>query len=170
MNVASIIQKKRDGEELSDSEITSLINGYASGDVPDYQMSAFAMAVYFQSMNQAETVALTRAMVESGEQLSWPANMPVVDKHSTGGVGDKISIPLAPLLASCDVIVPMISGRGLGATGGTLDKLESIKGYRTELSPDEFRTLRPPRRHGHRSFDPTDRRQHSQQEVRRGYP
>ncbi len=141
MNVASIIQKKRDGEHLSDVEITSLINGYANGDVPDYQMSAFAMAVYFQSMNQAETVALTRAMIESGEQLTWPGSAPVVDKHSTGGVGDKVSIPLAPLLACCDVIVPMISGRGLGATGGTLDKLESIRGYRSGLSPDEFRSV-----------------------------
>ena len=141
MNVANIIEKKRDGKVLSPSEITSLIEGYTDGSVPDYQMSAFAMAVHFQSMDQDETVALTKAMAESGDQLSWPGSTPVVDKHSTGGVGDKISIALAPLLACCDVVVPMISGRGLGSTGGTLDKLESIKGYRTELSGDEFRSV-----------------------------
>ena len=104
-------------------------------------MSAFAMAVYFQSMSEAETVALTRAMIDSGETLSWGTAKPTVDKHSTGGVGDKVSIVLAPMLACCEVEVPMISGRGLGATGGTLDKLESIPGYRCELSGDEFRSV-----------------------------
>ena len=104
-------------------------------------MSAFGMAVYFQSMTEAEIVALTRAMIESGERMTWDSNKPTVDKHSTGGVGDKVSIVLAPMLACCDVEVPMISGRGLGATGGTLDKLESIEGYRTELSADEFRSV-----------------------------
>ena len=104
-------------------------------------MSAFAMAVFFQGMSEAETTTFTRCMLESGEQLKWPANPPAVDKHSTGGIGDKISIPLAPLLACCGVVVPMVSGRGLGATGGTLDKLESIQGYRTEMSNDEFRSI-----------------------------
>ena len=141
MNVASIIEEKREGKELSDDAIADLVQGYADGSIPDYQMSAFAMAVFFKSMTLAETTALTRAMIQSGETLEWSGGLPVVDKHSTGGVGDKISIPLAPLLACCDVIVPMISGRGLGATGGTLDKLESIPGYRTGLSADEFRSV-----------------------------
>ena len=141
MNAASIIEEKREGKELSDDAIADLVQGYADGSIPDYQMSAFAMAVFFKSMTLAETTALTRAMIQSGETLEWSGGLPVVDKHSTGGVGDKISIPLAPLLACCDVIVPMISGRGLGATGGTLDKLESIPGYRTGLSADEFRSV-----------------------------
>ena len=110
-----------------------------SDEVPDYQMSAFAMAVYFQGMDTDETVALTRAMLESGTTMSWSNNRTRVDKHSTGGIGDKVSIALAPLLAAADVDVPMISGRGLGTTGGTLDKLESIKRYRCEMSNDEFR-------------------------------
>lgn len=141
MNVAQIIEAKRDGKELDADSISQLIAGYADGSVPDYQMSAFGMAVYFQSMTEAEIVALTRAMIESGERMTWDSNKPTVDKHSTGGVGDKVSIVLAPMLACCDVEVPMISGRGLGATGGTLDKLESIEGYRTELSADEFRSV-----------------------------
>ncbi len=139
MNVAQIISAKRDGVELVEKEINELIAGYATGDVPDYQMSAFAMAVFFQGMTPQETSTLTRAMIASGERMEWPAGKPVADKHSTGGIGDKISIPLAPLLACCDIAVPMISGRGLGATGGTLDKLESIPGYRCNLSLDEFR-------------------------------
>lgn len=141
MNVAQIIEAKRDGKELDADSIGKLVNGYADGSIPDYQMSAFAMAVYFQSMTESEIVALTRAMIESGETISWSSTKPIVDKHSTGGVGDKISIVLAPMLACCDVEVPMISGRGLGPTGGTLDKLESIDGYRTELSADEFRSV-----------------------------
>ena len=141
MNVAHIIEAKRDGKELDADSISQLIAGYADGAVPDYQMSAFGMAVYFQSMTEAEIVALTRAMIESGERMTWDSGKPTVDKHSTGGVGDKISIVLAPMLACCDVEVPMISGRGLGPTGGTLDKLESIEGYRTELSADEFRSV-----------------------------
>ena len=141
MNVAQIIEAKRDGKELDAASIEQLISGYSDGSVADYQMSAFAMAVYFQSMTEAEIMALTKAMIDSGERLSWSSAKPSVDKHSTGGVGDKISIVLAPMLACCDVEVPMISGRGLGSTGGTLDKLESIDGYRTELSGDEFRSV-----------------------------
>ena len=141
MNVAQIIASKRDGETLTESEISFLVSGYATEVVPDYQMAAFAMAVYFQGMSPEETAVFTRCMIDSGERLKWPNSKPSVDKHSTGGIGDKISIPLAPLLACCGVEVPMISGRGLGATGGTLDKLESIKGYRTEISNDEFRSI-----------------------------
>lgn len=141
MNVAQIIEAKRDGKELDAESISQLVAGYADGSVPDYQMSAFGMAVYFQSMTEPEIVALTKAMIDSGERMTWDSSKPAVDKHSTGGVGDKISIVLAPMLACCDVEVPMISGRGLGPTGGTLDKLESISGYRTGLSAEEFRSI-----------------------------
>lgn len=141
MNVAQLIADKRDGKSLDAEQIKELVDGYAQESVPDYQMSAFAMAVYFKGMTLEETTAFTKAMIESGDRMEWPGTKPSVDKHSTGGIGDKISIPLAPLLACCDVEVPMISGRGLGATGGTLDKLESIKGYRTEISNDEFRSI-----------------------------
>jgi len=141
MNVADLIAQKRDGQTLREKDIETLIDGFTSGDVPEYQMSAFAMAVFFKGMTPEETTCLTKSMIESGETLTWSANKPSVDKHSTGGIGDKISIPLAPLLACCDVEVPMISGRGLGATGGTLDKLESIAGYRTDLSVDEFASV-----------------------------
>ena len=141
MNVAHLIAQKRDGETLTEKDIRALIEGFTNGDVPEYQMSAFAMAVYFQNMTPEETTWLTQAMVDSGDTLKWSAAKPSVDKHSTGGIGDKISIPLAPLLACCDVEVPMISGRGLGMTGGTLDKLESIPGYRTGLSVDEFASV-----------------------------
>ena len=141
MNVAQIITEKRDARALSSSQIEGLISGYTKGNVPDYQMSAFAMAVYFQGMTLDETTCLTQAMINSGEVMEWNSPPPVVDKHSTGGIGDKASIVLAPLLACCGLQVPMISGRGLGATGGTLDKLESIPGYRTELSADEFRSI-----------------------------
>ena len=139
MNVAEIITDKRDGKSLDPERIAALISAYAKDEVPDYQMSAFAMAVYFQGMDLQETVALTRAMLNSGDTMTWSNNRTRVDKHSTGGVGDKISIPLAPLLAAADVDVPMISGRGLGLTGGTLDKLESIPNYQCEMSADEFR-------------------------------
>ena len=141
MNVAQIISAKRDGNELTEEQIRFLISGFASGEIPDYQMSAFAMAVYFQGMTIEETTSLTREMLNSGETISWSGGKPKVDKHSTGGIGDKVSIPLAPILACCDVEVPMISGRGLGATGGTLDKLESIPGYRCDLSIDEFKNV-----------------------------
>ena len=141
MNVAQLIAKKRDGQSLHAAEISFLIEGYWRGRVPEYQMSAFAMAVFFRGMTQAETIHLTQAMLDSGDRLTWSNIKPKVDKHSTGGIGDKVSIPLAPLLAVCGASVPMISGRGLGATGGTLDKLESIPGYRCDLSLDEFRNV-----------------------------
>ncbi len=134
-----IIASKRDGNELSEELIAEFVKGYASDRIPDYQMAAFAMAVYLNGMTAAETVALTRAMLDSGERLHWPDDGILrVDKHSTGGIGDKVSLPLAPLLAACGVQVPMLSGRGLGPTGGTLDKLESIAGFRTDLSLAEI--------------------------------
>ncbi len=142
MNVVNIISKKRDGGELSSQEISALIEGYVRGDVPDYQMSAWAMAVYLKGMTVAEIAALTENMLHSGATFSWPdGELPKVDKHSTGGIGDKVSLPLAPLLACCDLQVPMISGRGLGATGGTLDKLEAIPGFRTNLSTEEMQAV-----------------------------
>ncbi len=141
MNVAQIIADKRDGKPLDDRQIEFLVKGYAKDEIPDYQMSAFAMAVFFNGMTPEETTTFTRCMIDSGERIQWSARKPLVDKHSSGGIGDKVSIPLAPMLACCDVDVPMISGRGLGATGGTLDKLESIKGYRSEISIDEFRSI-----------------------------
>ena len=141
MNVAEIIADKRDGKELDPERIDSLILAYARDEVPDYQMSAFAMAVYFQGMTHQETVAMTKAMVNSGEKMNWSNSRVRVDKHSTGGIGDKISIVLVPLLAAAGVDVPMISGRGLGVTGGTLDKLESIHGFQCECTPDEFRFI-----------------------------
>jgi pyrimidine-nucleoside phosphorylase len=136
---AQLISRKRDGQELSDEEIAEFIRQYARGDLPDYQMSAFAMAVYFQGMSSRETSALTHAMLRSGITLTWSDSATAkVDKHSTGGIGDKISLVLAPVLACCGLQVPMLSGRGLGITGGTLDKLESIRGYRTDLTIREI--------------------------------
>lgn len=140
MHVPSLIEKKREGGELTDDEIGFLVEGFTRGDVPDYQMSAFAMAVFFRGMTAAETQHLTDAMIASGRILHYPAGSPPkVDKHSTGGVGDKVSLILAPLLACGKMWVPMISGRGLGITGGTLDKLESIPGFNVRL--DERRAL-----------------------------
>ncbi|HEV2969683.1 MAG TPA: thymidine phosphorylase [Pirellulales bacterium] len=141
MNPVQIIARKRDGAALSADEIGSLIDGYVRGDVPDYQMSAFAMAVYLRGMDGAETAALTERMLRSGDVLETPDVARRVDKHSTGGIGDKSSLILAPLLACCGLQVPMISGRGLGATGGTLDKLESIPGFRTDLTADEIQQI-----------------------------
>jgi pyrimidine-nucleoside phosphorylase len=140
MRAVDIIMKKRDGAELSREEITCLIDGYVDGSVPDYQVSAWAMAVFFKGMSARETADLTDVMLRSGKvmDLSGIAG-PFVDKHSTGGVGDKVSLVLAPMVAACGVKVPMMSGRALGHTGGTLDKLESIPGYRTGLSEAEFR-------------------------------
>ena len=139
---AHVIAAKRDGQELTDSQIEFFVRGYSSGEIPDYQMSALAMAVFLNGMSERETATLTEQMLESGTRLSWPDDgIPRVDKHSTGGVGDKVSIPLAPLLASCGLQVPMLSGRGLGPTGGTLDKLEAIPGFRTDLSLDEIQSL-----------------------------
>jgi pyrimidine-nucleoside phosphorylase len=137
---AELIQRKRDGEELPDEELAELILGYARGEVPDYQMAAFCMAVFFRGLSERETYVLTDAMIRSGETLDLGARLgrKVVDKHSTGGVGDKTSLSVAPIVAACGVPLGKMSGRGLGHTGGTLDKLESIPGYRTELSLDEF--------------------------------
>ncbi|MEI7864990.1 MAG: thymidine phosphorylase [Chthoniobacterales bacterium] len=143
MHIPGLIEKKRDGGTLNASEIAGLINGYVMGDVPDYQMSALAMAVFFRGMDAEETTQLTLQMRDSGDVFSWPPGTPLkVDKHSTGGVGDKVSLILAPLLACEGVWVPMISGRGLGFTGGTLDKLESIPGYLVQLAwPDMLAQL-----------------------------
>ncbi len=139
---ASLIIKKRNGERLSAEEIQSFIDGFVSGEVADYQMSAMAMAICWQGMDAEETTDLTQAMLDSGERLQRSSQGPPrVDKHSTGGLGDKISLILAPLLASCGVHVPMISGRGLGHTGGTLDKLESIPGFRVDWASDEAEGL-----------------------------
>jgi pyrimidine-nucleoside phosphorylase len=140
IRAAEVIQRKRDGEELPDDVIAELVLGYARGDVPDYQMAAFAMAVYFRGLTPRETFALTDAMIRSGETLDLGAALgrKVVDKHSTGGVGDKTSLAVGPIVAACGVPFGKMSGRGLGHTGGTLDKLESIPGFRVELSIDEF--------------------------------
>ena len=130
-----IIRKKRDGGALNESEIAEFIAGLASGRISEGQVAAFAMAIFFNGMSRAETVALTHAMTGSGARLTWrDLDGPVLDKHSTGGIGDKVSLVLAPVVAACGAYVPMISGRGLGHTGGTLDKLDSIPGYDT--APD----------------------------------
>lgn len=137
-----IIERKRDGAELPAEDIRAFVDAYARGDLPDYQMAAFAMAVFFRGMTFEEVTVMTDAMMRSGDVLDLSGlSRPTVDKHSTGGIGDKISLPLAPLVAAAGAAVPMISGRGLGLTGGTLDKLESIPGYRTDLSTDEFRRV-----------------------------
>ena len=139
MRAVDIIQKKRDGLELSSQEIEWLIEGYVAGTVPDYQMSAFAMAVYFKGMSTREISDLTMAMVGTGQQFDLSAILGIkVDKHSTGGVGDKVTLILAPLVASFGVPVAKMSGRGLGHTGGTIDKLESVKGYQVERSQEDF--------------------------------
>ncbi|MDX6509672.1 MAG: pyrimidine-nucleoside phosphorylase [Gaiellaceae bacterium] len=138
---ADLIQRKRDGEELSAAELSELILGYAHDEVPDYQLAAFCMAVYFRGLTSAETYALTDAMIRSGETIDLGAELggrKVVDKHSTGGVGDKTSLAVGPIVAACGVPFGKMSGRGLGHTGGTLDKLESIPGFRVELSREEF--------------------------------
>ena len=139
MRAVDLIQKKRDGQELSSSEIKWLVEGYVAGTVPDYQMSAFAMAVYFKGMTTREISDLTMNMVKTGQEFDLSAiNGIKVDKHSTGGVGDKVTLILAPLVASFGVPVAKMSGRGLGHTGGTIDKLESIKGYQVERSQEDF--------------------------------
>lgn len=134
MHIPQLIERKRDGGELASSEIKELIAAFAKGEVPEYQMSALAMAIFFRGMTVEETAALTGSMRESGRVFKWPAGSPPkVDKHSTGGIGDKVSLVLAPLLACDGLWVPMVSGRGLGITGGTLDKLESIPGFNVHL-------------------------------------
>ena len=140
IHAAELIRRKRDGERLSNDELSELVLAYARGAVPDYQMAAFCMAVYFRGLNGEETFALTDAMIRSGEtiELGPALGRRVVDKHSTGGVGDKTSLAVGPIVAACGVPFGKMSGRGLGHTGGTLDKLESIPGFRVELTTDEF--------------------------------
>ncbi len=137
-----LIERKRDGARLADDEIQWLISSYTGGSVTDYQMAAMAMAVFLNGLDASELAAWTAAMLHSGDVLDFD-DIPAakVDKHSTGGVGDKVSIPLAPMVAACGVAVPMMSGRGLGHTGGTLDKLESIPGFKTDLDPAGFRSV-----------------------------
>jgi pyrimidine-nucleoside phosphorylase/thymidine phosphorylase len=142
MRAVDIIQRKRDGLALERAEIEFFVNGYTKGEIPDYQAAALAMAVFFRGLQEQETTALTEAMMRSGRVLAWRGlDGPLADKHSTGGVGDKTSLILAPLAAACGVYVPMISGRGLGHTGGTLDKLEAIPGFRVNLSLVEFEAV-----------------------------
>ncbi len=142
MRTVDLIHRKRDGEELSPEELNFIVGGYTSGEIPEYQMSAFLMAVYFSNMSDREVSAFTDSMVNSGSVLDLSSIPGVkVDKHSTGGVGDKTSLISAPLAAAAGVVVPMISGRALGHTGGTLDKLESIPGFRTDLTVDEFKEV-----------------------------
>ena len=142
VNPVQAIIDKRDGKTLAPEVIRGLVDAYTAGHLPDYQMSAFLMAAFLRGLDESESWALTRAMLESGEIVDLSSIDGIkVDKHSTGGVGDKISLALAPLVAACGVPVPMISGRGLAHTGGTLDKLESIPGFRTDLSLAEFRDL-----------------------------
>src|SRR3954467_509173 len=142
MRTVDLIHRKRDGEELSPEELQFLVDGYTRNDIPDYQISAFLMAVFFSGMTDREVSSLTDCIIRSGETVDL-SSIPglKVDKHSTGGVGDKTSLISAPIAAAAGVTVPMISGRALGHTGGTLDKLESIPGFRTDLDLDEFRTL-----------------------------
>src|SRR6202158_203049 len=140
MRTVDLIHKKRDGGELTAEEISYLVESYTTGAIPDYQMSAFLMAVFFSGMTDREVSALTDNMMSSGAVLDL-SDIPgvKVDKHSTGGVGDKTSLVVAPIAAAAGVIVPMISGRSLGHTGGTLDKLEAIPGFRTDLTVEQFR-------------------------------
>ena len=144
MRTVDLIHQKRGGEELAPEEIAFLVNGYTSGEIPDYQMSAFLMAVFFSGMTDREVSALTETMLNSGAVLDL-SDIPgvKVDKHSTGGVGDKTSLVIAPIAAAADVVVPMISGRGLGHTGGTLDKLEAIPGFRTNTGGIDCGWRRP---------------------------
>ena len=142
MRMYQIIKKKRDGEPLTDEEIRAFVAGYTSGEIPDYQAAALCMAIYFQGMTSEETTALTLAIRDSGERLNLPRTDTLrVDKHSTGGVGDKTSLVVAPIVAACGVTVAKMSGRGLGHTGGTVDKLESIPGFRTDLGREEFEEI-----------------------------
>lgn len=139
MRMVDIIDTKRNGGTLSDEQLQFFVDGVVDGTIPDYQISALLMAIYFQKMTKEEQTSLTMKMMESGERLDLSRIPGIkVDKHSTGGVGDKVSLPLAAMVAATGIPVPMISGRGLGHTGGTLDKLEAIPGYRVELTEDEF--------------------------------
>jgi pyrimidine-nucleoside phosphorylase len=139
MNFLSLIESKREGKILAPEQIQEFVRDFTAGKIPDYQMSALLMAIFFRGLNTDETTALTLAMRDSGDVLKFPSDKrPLVDKHSTGGIGDKVSLPLAPLLACLGFRVPMISGRGLGITGGTLDKLDSIPGFRTILPAEKI--------------------------------
>ncbi|MGI9256482.1 MAG: thymidine phosphorylase, partial [Salinispira sp.] len=143
MRAVDLILKKRSGNELHEDEIRFLVNSYVKNTIPEYQIAAFLMAIYFQGLSNRETSLLTQLMIDSGdvinlEKLEGFSRNSLVDKHSTGGVGDKVSLILAPIVAAAGAQVPMMSGRGLGHTGGTLDKLESIPGYSTALSPEDF--------------------------------
>ncbi|MEO0300926.1 MAG: thymidine phosphorylase [candidate division WOR-3 bacterium] len=140
-NILSIIEKKRDGIALTKEEIEFFVEKTVKGEIPDYQISALLMAIYFQGLNEEETYFLTEAMRNSGKTIDILGVSPLLDKHSTGGVGDKVSLILAPIMASLNVYIPMISGRSLGHTGGTVDKLESIPGYKTDLNIEEFRRI-----------------------------
>ncbi|MEE8498402.1 MAG: thymidine phosphorylase [Acidimicrobiia bacterium] len=170
MNFISLIQTKRDGGRLTDDEIQWLIAEYSADHIPEYQMSSMLMAVFLVGLDPNELAAWTDAMLHSGDILDFShVAAPKIDKHSTGGVGDKVSIPLVPIIASCGVAVPMISGRGLGHTGGTLDKLESIPGFRTTLDPPEFSKILE--RHGmvmagqSETLVPADRRIYALRDV-----
>ena len=139
MNMYDLLTKKKHGEELSHDELSYMIDGFINGKIPDYQMSAMLMAIYFRSMTPAETAALTKIMADSGDRVDLSAiDGHKIDKHSTGGVGDKTTLIVSPIVAACGVYTPKMSGRGLGHTGGTVDKLESIPGYRTNLTHAEF--------------------------------
>ncbi|MFO8144906.1 MAG: thymidine phosphorylase [Candidatus Syntrophosphaera sp.] len=140
-NPVEIILAKRNAEKLSPDEITFFIKGFLDGSIPDYQMSALCMAIFFTGIEDDEIAAFTQNYIESGKTLAFPEDLVVADKHSTGGVGDKISLMLAPIAASLGLTIPMISGRGLGHTGGTLDKLESIPGFRVQYGINEFKNL-----------------------------
>jgi thymidine phosphorylase len=138
LSAVDVIRAKRDGHRLTDDQIDWVVDAYTRGVVADEQMAALAMAIFINGMDTAESARLTQAMIDSGERLDLHVDRPTVDKHSTGGVGDKITLPLAPLVAACGAAVPQLSGRGLGHTGGTLDKLESIPGWRARLSTEEI--------------------------------
>ncbi|MDF1797706.1 MAG: thymidine phosphorylase [Planctomycetota bacterium] len=142
LDVRALLATKRDGGRIADADVEAFVAAYTAGEVPDYQASALLMAIFIHGMEDAELAVLTRAMLHSGDVFDFSElDGPKVDKHSTGGIGDKVSIPLAPAVAACGAFVPMISGRGLGHTGGTLDKLEAIPGFRTGLEPAEFRRV-----------------------------
>ena len=141
MRTVDLITKKRDGKELSSAEIEWFVQQFTAGKIPDYQVAALAMALYFQGMNAHETTALTLAMANSGEilDLSSTVAIPTVDKHSTGGVGDKTTLVVAPIVSACGAAVGKMSGRGLGHSGGTLDKLDAIPGFSSDVSSNQFR-------------------------------